>query len=271
MPGSFSFWGLDLRNTGGGCGRLCSTFGQVNVVGEKRITFAGHAPGLKIGGGEGIEESRAPRIFLLSPANAAGIRAKRLFHPEARFELAQRLRGAGASLGEVFSFISGLYFRGKLAYAERFADPPAGVEGVHVITAAGGLLTPAEIMTLPRLRAISAAQVDAENPEYREPLDRDVRRLRAELAPGTQVVLLGSIATPKYVEPLLEVFGEALLFPKEFVGRGDMSRGGLLLRCSAAGEPLAYTAVFNAVRSGPRPAKLSRMKAPRKTEKTQKK
>lgn len=193
-----------------------------------------------------------------------------LFQPEAQFELAERLRGEGASLGEVFSFISGLYFRGKLAYAERFADPPAGVAGVHVITAAGGLLTPAEMMTLPRLRAISAAQVDAENPEYREPLDRDVRRLRAELAAGTQVILLGSIATPKYVEPLLEVFGEALLFPKDFVGRGDMSRGGLLLRCCSSGAPLEYAAVFNAVRNGRRPARLNRWKAPTKRGKRQK-
>jgi hypothetical protein len=241
------------------------------AVREKRIVLEGHAPGLKVAGGESREESHASRIFLLSPANAAGIRAKMLFNPEARFELAERLRGAGASLGEVFSFISGLYFRGKLAYAERFAAPPAGVAGVHVITAAGGLLTPAEMVTLPRLRAISAAQVDAENPEYREPLDRDVRRLRAELAAGTQVILLGSIATPKYVEPLLEVFGEALFFPKAFVGRGDMSRGGLLLRSCAAGEALEYATVFNAVRSGPRPAKLKRRKTTSKTRKTRKK
>jgi len=203
---------------------------------------------------------------LLSPANAAGIRAKRLFNPGARFELAQRLRSSGAPLGEVFSFISGLYFRGKLAYAERFADPPAGVAGVHVITAAGGLLPPEELVTLPRLQAISATRVDAENPEYRGPLERDIRRLKATLEGGTQVILLGSIATPKYVEPLLEVFGESLLFPKDFVGRGDMSRGGLLLRSSSSGSPLACVPVFNAARSGPRPAKLSRLKRPgRKT------
>jgi hypothetical protein len=204
---------------------------------------------------------------LLSPANAAGIRARMLFNPEAQFALAERLRGVGASLGEVFSFISGLYFRGKLAYAERFADPPAGVEGVHVITAAGGLLSPQEVVSLPRLRAISSTRVDAENPEYREPLDRDIRRLHGAIAAGTEVVLLGSIATPKYVEPLLEVFGESLLFPKDFVGRGDMSRGGLLLRSSAAGKALEYATVFNAVRSGPRPAKLSRLKVPRKQRK----
>jgi hypothetical protein len=199
---------------------------------------------------------------LLSPANSSGARAKMLFNSDAQFELAHRLRSSGAPLGEIFSFISGLYFRGKLAYAERFADPPAGVAGVHIITAAGGLLSPQELVTLPRLQAISSARVDAENPEYRRPLERDIRRLQAALEAGTHVILLGSIATAKYVEPLLEVFGESLLFPKDFVGRGDMSRGGLLLRSSSVGTPLICVPVFNAKRSGPRPAKLSRLKPP---------
>jgi hypothetical protein len=233
-------------------------------LGEKRLTFAGHAPGLKIRDVGEREETGARKIFLLSPANAAGIRARMLFNTEAQFELAERLRGEGASLGEVFSFISGLYFRGKLRYAERFADPPAGVAGVHIITASGGLLTPTEVMTLARLREISAGRVDAENAAYRKPLDRDVRRLREELETGTHVILLGSIATSKYVEPLLEAFGEALLFPKEFVGRGDMSRGGLLLRSSEAGAALEYVPVFSATRSGPRPAKLARLRVARK-------
>src|ERR1700732_5214969 len=105
-------------------------------------------------------DSEPKRIFLLSPANASGVRAKMLFRPDAEFDLAERLRHPGAPLGEVYSFISGLYFRGKLAYAERFADPPAGVAGVHIITAAGGLLSPQELVTLPRLQAISSARVD---------------------------------------------------------------------------------------------------------------
>ena len=50
----------------------------------------------------------------------------------------------------------------------------------------------------------------------------------------TQFVLLGSVATDKYVGPLLDVFGDRLYFPATFAGRGDMSRGGLLLR--ARGE-----------------------------------
>ena len=51
-----------------------------------------------------------------------------------------------------------------------------------------------------------------------------------------EIVLLGSIASGKYVELLQPVFGNRLVFPPAFVGRGDMSRGGLLLRCVSAGE-----------------------------------
>jgi hypothetical protein len=179
-----------------------------------------------------------------------------LFNPNAQFGLAQRLRNSSVPLGEVFSFISGLYFRGKLAYAERFKDPPPEVSGVHIITATSGLLLPEEPMTLARLKSISASQVDAENAEYRRPLDRDAFRLRELLEPDTHVVLLGSIATEKYAQPLLEVFGERLLFPKDFVGRGDMSRGGLLLRCCSAGSPLEYVQVLGAIRRGRRPPTL---------------
>jgi hypothetical protein len=197
------------------------------------------------------------RIFLLSPANASGVRAKMLFRPDAEFDLAGRLRHPGAPLGEVYSFISGLYFRGKLAYAERFANPSAGVAGVHIITAGAGLMAPDFRVTLGELERISATAVDHRNHEYRRHLDRDAYQLKTLLEADTDVVLLGSIATPKYIEPLLEVFGERLVFPSEFVGRGDMSRGGLLLRCCSTGIPLVYVPVRGATRHGPRPPKLS--------------
>ena len=70
------------------------------------------------------------------------------------------------------------------------------------------------------------------------------------------IVLLGSIATPKYVDPLLEIFGERLLFPAEFAGRGDMSRGGLMLRCVSAGVQLTYVPLASATRHGPKPPKI---------------
>src|SRR5437660_12335828 len=86
--------------------------------------------------------SGRPRIFLLSPANIAGIRAGYVMRESANSELARSLRQGGVSLGELFSFISGLYFRGKLAYARTFAGAPAGLEGAFVITASGGLVSP---------------------------------------------------------------------------------------------------------------------------------
>ena len=71
-------------------------------------------------------------------------------------------------------------------------------------------------------------------------------------------VLLGSIASGKYVDVLLEVFGSRLCFPAEFAGRGDMSRGGLMLRCVASGEELGYVPLVGAERHGKRPPKLTR-------------
>jgi hypothetical protein len=224
---------------------------------EKRITFEGYSPEPKALASEKREKAGPHRIFLLSPANANGIRARMLSSPNAQFELAQRLRNSNVPLGEIFSFISGLYFRGKLAYAERFKNPPPGVPGVHIITATSGLLLPQEPMTLARLESISSSNVDPENLQYRTPLARDAVRLRELAGTETQVVLLGSIATEKYVQPLLEVFGQQLLFPKDFVGRGDMSRGGLLLHCCSTGSALEYVPVFGATRRGPRPPKLT--------------
>jgi len=85
---------------------------------------------------------------------------------------------------------------------------------------------------------------------------RDACRLAKKLSAECEVVLLGSIATNKYVEILERSLGDRLLFPAEFVGRGDMSRGGLLLRAVEAGEELAYRPVRGAERHGARPPKL---------------
>jgi hypothetical protein len=178
-------------------------------------------------------------IFLLSPANASGVRGKRLLGIDGKSQLRERLRGTGAPVGEVYQFISSLYFRGKLAYARQFTNPPAGVAGVHIITGTG-LLLPETPVTLADLQRISATAIDADNSAYRLPLDRDLLQLRQLVGCETDVILLGSIATSKYLTPLLAVFGERLLFPKEFAGRGDMSRGSLLLRCCSALSTLDY-------------------------------
>jgi hypothetical protein len=159
-----------------------------------------------------LPDSGPKRIFLLSPANIAGIRAAQVMSGHARSDLAIRLREGGAPLGEVFSFISGLYFRGKLAYARAFAEVPPAIPGAFVITAGGGLIPPEAVVTPEQLREISAAAVDTANASYRRPLDRDSRILSELAGTGCQIVLLGSIATPKYVAPLLEIFGERLYF-----------------------------------------------------------
>jgi hypothetical protein len=192
-----------------------------------------------------------PRVFLLSPANCGGERAALLFSPRASFDLARRLREAdGARLGEVFSFLSGLYFRGKLAYARRFGVP-------LVITTNAGLRPADEHVTLASLRAAARVDFHAAIPQYRGPLLDSARAVAQTLGPDAQVTLLGSIASDKYVGALLDVFGDRLTVPLAFVGRGDMSRGGLLLRCVRSGVELDYGPVAGAVRRGPRPPRLA--------------
>jgi hypothetical protein len=189
-----------------------------------------------------------PRIFLLSPANASGIKGQRLLSPAAEFDLARQLRQSGAPLGEVYRFISSLYFRGKLDYAEKFQNPSRGVAGVQIITGAG-LMLPETVVTLSDFRRISATPIDANNSHYRRALDSDLMHLREVAGCDTDVILLGSIATSKYITPLSAVFRERLLFPRNFLGLGDMSRGSMLLRCCSDGSELEYQAVEKIVRS----------------------
>jgi len=163
--------------------------------------------------------------------------------------LTARLANGGAPLGEVFTFMSSLYFRGKLAYATRFGH-------AYVITPGRGLLPPDVLIRVDDLRNMAAVPVDEEEPRYLEPLLRDARALVKSLGSDGRVVLLGSVASAKYVTPLVDVFGARLFFPSTFVGRGDMSRGGLMLRCAQAGTPLEYVPVQGAVLHGARPPKL---------------
>lgn len=186
-----------------------------------------------------IERQQTRRIFLLSPASLAGRRAELLFRENAGFELATRLRQVGASLGEIFSFISGLYFRGKLAYASAFSEPLSS-ESIFVITATHGLLAPEVSICRDRLYEMAQVPINPSDPRYRVPLERDMARLAAQIGSGGEVVLLGSIATPKYLEPLCSVLGERVMVPSAFLGRGDMSRGSLMLRAVRDRTPLSY-------------------------------
>ena len=196
----------------------------------------------------------AHRIFLLSPASCTGERARLLIRTRADFPLARRLREPeGAPIGEVFSFLSGLYFRGKLAYARAFA----GAEGALVITPARGLVSADEPVTARDIRAFAAVAIDVGERRYREPLERDARNLARRLPAGAEVVLLGSIATAKYVDVLGPALGGRLRFPAEFAGRGDMSRGGILLRSARERRELSYVGFAAGRRHGPRPPRLA--------------
>ena len=198
------------------------------------------------------------QVFLVSPARCDGRRAQVLLSASADFPLATRLRSdSGAPLGEIFSFLSGLYFRGKLAYANAFAAPPAHAPETLIITTDRGLVAPHQHMTHYDLRAFARVNLDGTDARYRAPLRRDVDALEEAVGESTRLILLGSIATGKYVDPLLEQFGERLVFPAEFVGRGDMSRGGLLLRCVREARELQYVPVVGAIRRGKRPPRLA--------------
>jgi len=174
------------------------------------------------------------------------------------FPLARSLHsGEGATIGDVFSFLSGLYFGGKLAYAETFARPPKKLKGgVFIITTNRGLLAPTTRVGLDDLAALAQTDIGPSSEQFRIPLEHDAHAVASSLGRRGESILLGSIASAKYIDVLLSVFGEQLLFPREFVGRGDMSRGGLLLRCIDANLELAYTPVRGAVRRGVRPPKL---------------
>ena len=199
------------------------------------------------------------RVFLLSPAHLGGERARQVLDPRATFELAERLRRGQATLGEVMAFVSGLYFRGKLAYARAFARPPEPLQdGALVITASRGLVPASSPVDVRAMQRLGAVDIDVGDSRYRRPLERDARLLAA--LDGCELVLLGSVATHKYVGVLDAILGERLLFPPSFVGRGDMSRGGLLLRCARSGEELDYTPVRGAVRHGTRPPRLPRLR-----------
>lgn len=180
-------------------------------------------------------------VFLLSPANCSGKRAGYLLEGRSSAPLAAQLRTRdGASLGDVFAFMSALYFRGKIAYAGAFSRPPSGWDGVQVIVPGAGLRPAASRITIADLERIAAVPVDLDDRRFVAPLKRDARRLARATSPHDAVVLLGSVATPKYLEPLKDTLGTRLRYPEAFVGLGDMSRGSLMLRCAAERRELTY-------------------------------
>jgi hypothetical protein len=200
------------------------------------------------------------RIFLLSPASCGGKRAALLFNDRAEFDIAVRAREEpGAPLGEVFSFLSGLYFRGKLAYAREFQNPPPRrAPGIQIITPTDGLYSPGSLVTLKDLERFATVPIDAEDSRYRYPLERDASKIAERIGPKCQVVLLGSVATGKYVDVLSPIFGNRLVFPTEFAGLGDMSRGGTLLQRAASGIEFDYSPISDSLRPNVKPTKKAR-------------
>lgn len=191
-----------------------------------------------------------PTVFLLSPAFCGGRRAGILLNPKSEAATTRELRSGTLSLGRAFAFMSGLYFRGKLSYAQRFGE-------AFVITPTRGLQPPTLPFNITLLREFAVGDVSLENPDYRRALARDVKALARRIGGDAQVVLLGSVASGKYVDVLLPILGDRLRYPVSFIGRGDMSRGGLLLRSAASGVELEYQALVAGVRPrGPRPPKL---------------
>ncbi len=196
------------------------------------------------------------RIFILSPARVTGKRAQMLFSSRAGFDLAKRIQSGGAPLGEVFTFLSGLYFRGKLTYANRFARPYKRLPGIYVIISNRGLVPVETLVTTEDLLSFGEIPIDPGDPRYVQTLQDSAGKLLDKLPRYSEVVLLGSIGTKKYAELLTKIFGDRLRFPPDFVGRGDMSRGGLLLRSADSGQELKYIPLAGAVRHGKRPPKL---------------
>jgi hypothetical protein len=191
-------------------------------------------------------ENIPPRVFLLSPASLDGIRAAQLTSPRARFGAALRYRSPeGVPVGEAFAFMSSLYFRGKIAYARHFAAPPPELalntpdDGILVIVPGFGLVPPSWRITPERMKKLRRTPVDLKNRAYCRAMREHALQLQ-ELAPSSRVILLGSVATGKYVDLLLPVFGDRLLFPREFAGAGDMKRGGMLLRAVREDRELEY-------------------------------
>ena len=196
-------------------------------------------------------------VLLLSPAHCGGKRARLLLRPGAASPAAAQLRSGTMTLGEAFALMSSLYFRGKLAYARAVVARRGGAAAAFVITPTRGLLSPNTMASVALLEEFAATDIAAHDQRYRAPLERDLARLVRRLSGNAQVVLLGSIASDKYLDVLAPSLGDRLHYPPAFVGRGDMSRGGLLLRSAATGVELDYAPLTpQTPRRGPRPPRL---------------
>jgi hypothetical protein len=132
--------------------------------------------------------------------------------------------------------------------------------GVWVITPSAGLLPVDTVVTRVTLERFARVDIDPRVRSYRQPLTRDARRLAEAAGPEAEFILLGSVASGKYIEPLAGIL-RPLRFPPAFVGRGDMSRGGLMLRQVREERELPYGDAAESPRRGPRPPRLPRQRS----------
>ena len=127
--------------------------------------------------------------------------------------------GPARALGDVFSFLSALYFRGKLAYAQAFSCPPSDCPGIFIVTPTAGLVPHDTLIRLPKLRGFSRVPIHVKNRLYYSSLRRTAKKLASRIGSDCEVVLLGSLASRKYLEILSPIFGSRLIIPAEFIGR----------------------------------------------------
>ena len=181
------------------------------------------------------------RVFLLSPADVNGIRAGHILRTGGKSQLARRYREGTLAIEDAYAYMSALYFRGKLAYARAFADSGGReIQAALVITQGFGLVPFGWLLDPERVRRLRRVDIDCSSRAYRRPLETSAAELASRLTDDDQVVLLGSVATGKYVDVLLPVFGSRLRFPRVFVGTGDMRRGSLMLHAARDGVELDY-------------------------------
>lgn len=181
------------------------------------------------------------RVFLLSPASLGGVRGRRILAGQGDAPLVAALHGGGTvPLGDVYAFISSLYYRGKRAYAQAFAHRSGGDPAVYAITPGRGLVADHHPVDLATVEIFAGIDVDPADEAYAAPLRKTAEGLLHTLPDDAAVVLLGSLATPKYLGPLGDVLGPRLLAPRIFAGMGDMQRGSTLLRAVRDGVELDY-------------------------------
>lgn len=187
-------------------------------------------------------------VFLLSPANLSGTRARQMISPRAMSAAGIAYRSQdGVRIADAFTFMSALYFRGKHAYVRAFAAPhPRIGETAYVIAPGYGLVTLDWRLDQEKMKKLARTKIDVRSRAYTAPLRRACRELESKLEPEDIVVLLGSVASGKYVDVLEPIFGARLRFPRIFAGMGDMQRGSVMLKAAAAKRELEYVDLTHA-------------------------